>query len=84
MKITEVAASRTVRINLGDYQSTDFFVSMKAEVFDGEKRTDAARSLHKLIDRVLLIEVARHFKARGKTVKTDELRKRYGFQHEGT
>lgn len=38
MKVTEIVVSRAIKVNLGDYQSTDFFVSMKAESEGGARQ----------------------------------------------
>ena len=39
MKVIEVVVSRSVKVNTGNYESMDFFVSLKAEVdYDADIR----------------------------------------------
>ncbi|MET4240275.1 hypothetical protein [Bradyrhizobium sp. RT10b] len=80
MKVLEITVSQTVRVNLGDYQSTDFFVSMKAEVEDGEKPLDVAASLRRRVAHALTNSVGANFKARGKDISAKQIAKTYGIE----
>lgn len=82
MKSVEVVKSRSVRVNLGNYESTDFFVSVKAEVDDDETRSSVARSLRKTVDASLIEDISAHFIARGKTLSKNAIAKKYGFKTE--
>lgn len=83
MKISEVVVSRSVRVNLGDYQATDFFVSMKAEPGDGEKSRDVARSLRRVVDRAIVKNISAHFRGRGQKQTPEQICKKYGFSMDG-
>lgn len=67
------------RVNLGDYQGTDFFVSMKAELEPGEKLADVSRKLRSAVDRALVVDIGAHFKARNTPISVEQICKRYGF-----
>ena len=44
MKVIEIVVSRSEKINTGNYESKDFFVSIKAEVeYDADIRTISAK-----------------------------------------
>ena len=79
MKVTELTASRTARINLGDYESTDVFLSMKGEVEEGEDLTEARNELAQLIESSMVVQVHAAMKARGKEMSRDQIIKRFGF-----
>lgn len=80
MKISEVTVSQSVRVNLGDYQSTDFFVSMKAELDDGDKPLDVAASLRRRVAHALTNTVGANFKARGKDISPKKIATTYGIE----
>lgn len=58
-KITEVVVSRAQKINLGNYQSADAFVSVKSEVADNENPDEVFAMLVQKAEEYLEIEVAR-------------------------
>lgn len=76
MKIKDIVQSRAVKVNLGDYQSTDFFTSMTAEVTPEDK--GSVTILRRLVDRAMLANLSAHFKARGKPLSKEDICKRYG------
>ena len=80
MKVLEVTVSQTVRVNLGDYQSTDFFVSMKSEVEAGEKPLDVAANLRRRVAHALTNSVGANFKARGKDISAKKIASTYGIE----
>ncbi len=82
MKTTGVTVSRTVRVNLGNYESADFFVSMTAEPDEGQTRVSVARLLRKTVDASLIEDLAAHFKARGKSISKKAICQKYGFRTE--
>ena len=82
MKTLGVTVSRTVRVNLGNYESTDFFVSMSAEPGEGETRTTVSRLLRKTVESSLIENIASHYKARGKSISKKAICQKYGFKTE--
>jgi len=83
MKPVEIVVSRTVRVNLGDYESSDFFVSMKAAIEDGEKPRVVSRMLRRVVDRAIVENIQAHFRGRGKPRTPQQICTRYGFSMEG-
>ena len=80
-KITEVVSSLAVKVNVGDYQSVDFFTSIKAEVkpFD-EDASKVASLTYRLVNAAMISNLKAHFAARGKKLSTADICKRYGLQ----
>lgn len=66
MKICEINVSRAVKMNLGNYESLDHFVSMKLEVMEGEDVMKAATTLAIKVERALARQVVQSYKIRGK------------------
>jgi hypothetical protein len=78
MKINEVVVSRSVRVNLGDYQAVDFFVSMKAEIDELDTPAEAALALRRHVEDAIATDIRVNFKKRGKVISEQDIRKRYG------
>lgn len=78
-EVTEITVSRSVKINLGDYESTDIFTSMKAEVGPDESQADVRKDLVQQVERAMVVQVTSHLTARGRKVDKDYVIKRYGF-----
>lgn len=75
-KIVEVVSSMTVKVNVGDYQSVDFFTSMKAETTG-----DSMKAIGELQTSLVLATLAKlraHFKARGKKYTDEQICRIYG------
>lgn len=77
-KIIEVVSSVTVKVNLGDYQSIDFFTSIKAEVEEGEMVAVANAAVHRTAVAATRAKLQAHFAARGKKYSPETLAKMYG------
>jgi hypothetical protein len=79
-KITEVVSSLAVKVNVGDYQSVDFFTSLKAEVEPTEDAARVGRALNDLCNSNMIANLLAHFAGRGKKLTTAEVCKRYGLK----
>lgn len=82
-KITEIVSSLAVKVNVGDYQSTDFFTSMKVEIdvdASGTLAGIAAAWLNELTNAAMISNLKSHFAARGKKLSTADICKRYGLK----
>jgi len=55
MRVTEVTVSRSKKVNLGNYESAEDFVAMKAEAETGDSASEIAERLFRLT-RTLLDE----------------------------
>lgn len=79
MKIIEVVKSGSVRVNLGDYQSVEFFASFKAECKDTiEDLARTEESLDLLIASNLTRTLVNHYHRRGKKITAEQVAKQYG------
>jgi hypothetical protein len=57
MKIEEIVVSRAQKVNIGNYQSSDVFVSLKSIVGPNENPDDVFAALIQKADEYLDIEV---------------------------
>lgn len=78
MKTVELVVSRTVRINLGDYQHVDFFASLKGEVESGDDLNKERRKLKNQVEAGLAHDIQLHFARRNKKVSLEQVTRRYG------
>lgn len=77
--VNEVVVSRSVKVNLGDYESIDLFTSMKGEIEPGEDEAEAYKGLVKAVERSMVMQILAHYKARGRNADKNFVIKRYGF-----
>lgn len=77
-KITEAVSSLSVKVNVGDYQSVDFFGSLKAEISDGELLAVVQDKLNRTLHASMLARLRGHFRARGKKYDDATICKMYG------
>ena len=80
MRITDITVSRSAKYNLGGYESTDVFVSMKGQVED-DLDTIEDIDIAELRDRVreaMVDELSDVIKARGKKATREEIKARWG------
>ena len=79
-RLTEIVCSRSAKYQLGNYESTDVFVSCKLEAEDElDEITD--NDIAKLRERVretMVDELAHTIKARGKKATREEIVRRWG------
>lgn len=59
MKIEEIVVSKAQKVNIGNYQSVDAFVSLKAFVHEGENADETFAQLIQKADEYLEIQVDR-------------------------
>lgn len=78
MKITEIVVSRSVNIKTRDYEGTQPFVSMKADVEKGDTVSGVYRHLVKTVNSAILHQAMQTHQARGKKVTREEVAKRHG------
>jgi hypothetical protein len=72
MRIREVVVSRTVRVNTGNYEGTEHFVSMKAEVDpELDDVTADAQALAAVVEKAVCRQLVRSYKVRGKGDMSD-------------
>ena len=81
----EIVVSRSVRVNTGNYEGTEHFVSMKTEL-DANGLDDPEEETHRLVgvvERAMVAQLVRSYKARGKKEMTDpeKVARHHGLTH---
>ncbi len=78
MEIKEITVARSYRVNLGNYENVDVFVSMRAEVDGLDDATQETGVLGCCVEDAALLQIISVYKARGKKVSEAEVRRRHG------
>jgi hypothetical protein len=78
MEIKEITISRSARMNLGNYEGVEQFISMKAELQPGDKPSACAMELSKKIERALCAQLFLSLKRRGKKQSLEQVAKYFG------
>ncbi len=82
MVIKEITVSRSVRVNTGNYEGTEHFLSMKAEIDFLDDEAPSAAELNAHVERALVAQLVRAYKVRGKKDMTAEkVAKHHGLTH---
>lgn len=76
--VKEVTISRSVRMNTGQYEGTEFFISMRAELDGLDPVEDETRELERRVEAAMLAQLMRGYKARGKAVTAEQVAKQHG------
>jgi hypothetical protein len=76
----EIAKSASAKVNIGDYQSVDFFTSLKNTIDDPTPKEvrRVAANLQAMCNECLLNDLRAHFAARKKQYSDDQIRRMYG------
>ena len=72
MVIREIVVSRSVRVNTGNYEGLEHFMSMKAELDELDDETAVARRLTETVERSMVEQLVRSYRVRGKSGMTHE------------
>jgi len=78
MEIKEITISRSARMNLGDYEGVEQFVSMRAELQPGDNPASCSMDLAKKVEMALCAQLFLSIKKRGKKMTIEETAKHYG------
>ena len=82
MEIKEIVVSRSVRVNTGNYEGLEHFVSMKAELDGLDDETEVAVELSAKVERAMVAQLHRSYKVRGKKDMTPEkIAKHHGLSY---
>ena len=66
MEIKEIVVSRSVRINTGNFEGTEHFMSVKAELDELDDETSAIAELSAKVERAMVVQLHRSYQVRGK------------------
>lgn len=77
-EVKEVTVSRTCKINIGNYESVDHFVSMKAELDPFDDPEEAVRETAAQVETAMAAQLARSYRVRGKKMGLADVVKHHG------
>jgi purine-nucleoside phosphorylase len=77
-EVTEIICSRAFKMNLGNYESVDVFLSMRAVLDDFDDPAEEVEKLAVAVEAAALVQLQRAYKARGKKVGDAEIKRRHG------
>ncbi len=79
MEVTGITVARTHRVNLGNYENVDVFVSMRAEIDMALDDTiQETALLAGAVEDAALQQIMFVYKARGKKVTEEQIKRRHG------
>lgn len=78
MLVQNITISRAVKVNIGNYESTDIFVSMTAQLDDFDDPKESAIKLKDAVLDDILNQLIVLYKERGKTTTKASLKRQYG------
>lgn len=86
LNVTKIVASRSTRVNTGQYEGTEYFISMEVEIdpqMDDWKEQKGL--LEQKLDAAMLDTLHAAHRANGKNVTREAVAKRHGINpHKGT
>ncbi len=82
MRVTEIVLSTSVRMNTGNFEGTEKFVSMKTEVDPLDDDVKVAADLNAKVERAMVTQLVRSYKVRGKKDMTPaKVARHHGLSH---
>jgi hypothetical protein len=78
VEVKEIVVSRTVRMNTGNYEGTEHFVSMKAEVDGLDDEQEATRELALKVELAMVRQLRHSYAARSKPMKEAGVARHHG------
>ncbi|KFH18473.1 hypothetical protein IB60_17405 [Brucella abortus LMN1] len=81
-EIREVTVSRSVRVNTGNYEGTEHFVSMRATLDELDTVEEATAEVTARVERAMVAQLHRSYQVRGKKDMTPEkVARHHGLTH---
>ncbi|QNN99802.1 hypothetical protein P67b_00043 [Ruegeria phage Tedan] len=77
-ELKEITTSVSCRLNTGNYEGTEFFVSLKFEVEDFDDPNEIINVARNAANLAMVAQLARAYKGMGKKVTRADLAKRHG------
>lgn len=78
-KVSEIVISRTTRMNTGNYEGTEYFVSMKMELDELDDAEHDMEDLQNRVDQAMIQQLMLAYKARKKVTTKEQVCIRHGF-----
>jgi len=79
--IKEITVSRSVRVNTGNYEGTEHFVSAKAELDEFDDEADISSQVSQVVEKALMVQLVRAYKVRGKKISPEIIGKQHGLTY---
>ncbi len=79
--IKEIVISRSCRVNTGNYEGLEHFVSMKAELDELDDVTEMARDLAADVERAMVVQLVRSYRVRKKALTAVEVARHHGLSY---
>jgi hypothetical protein len=76
--VKEISCSRSVRVNTGQYEGTEYFVSMKMELDDLDDEAVEADRLALVVEEAIGRQLFASYKVRGKNLNRAQIAKQHG------
>lgn len=76
--VKEIVCSRSVRVNTGQYEGTELFVSMKAELDELDDIETEETDLARTVERAMLRQLIANYRVRGKNLTPALIAKQHG------
>lgn len=77
-EIKEITVSRSCKMNLGNYESVDHFIVLKADVSEFDTPEEVIEELQVSVDSAMALQLQRSHKARGKEQTLAQVIKHHG------
>jgi len=81
-EVNEIVVSRTVRVNTGNYEGTEFFVSHKAVIDEFDSPEEETARLQKQVDTAMVLQLGASYRVRGKAITASALAKLHGIPYD--
>ena len=79
--VKEITVSRSVRVNTGNYEGTEHFVSMKAELDEFDDPASVHAELAAGVERAMVSQLHRSYKVRGKKLTATQVATHHGLTY---
>lgn len=82
MKVTEIVISRSIRVNTGNYEGTDHFISAKAELDELDDFASASADLAAQVEEQMVTQLRAHYGVRNvkNLLELSAIRKHHGLK----
>jgi len=80
-EVKSITVSRSARVNLGNYEGLEHFISMSADLDDFDDEAEELQKLSAKVERSMVAMLCRSHKVRGKQSKPAVVAKHYGLSY---
>lgn len=81
MEVKEIIVSKTAKVNLGNYEAFDSFVSVRAQLHELDDEVKCLADLNAVAERALVAQLVRSYRVRGKQMDASAVAKHHGLTY---